>query len=240
MVHVHDVFAQTVPDGPVLEAALRQMGVRSEFIRTDHRAGADISENDRLQSLAPDVWHNTGTQIAIPLNHAKDSCFAVGSAATLAVALPPDQRFIHFDMSAQRTVAIGLCHQLAQLMADAPSRFVGHAKLALQFLRGYAMSRRGEQVHGVKPLLERRARFLERCPHAWVNVMPAKLAHVGPALRDAMEFRLPIAGRAGGRLAVLHGHDPVQTGLVGRVFGKKLLVRVFHCLSPYLLYRHCA
>lgn len=78
---------------------------------------------------------------------------------------------------------------LADLVADAPRRLIGHAELALQFLRRDAVPRHREQVHGIEPELQRRPGLLERRSNRRVQVVPATAARIGALCLDAIPAR---------------------------------------------------
>ena len=73
---------------------------------------------------------------------------------------------------------------LADQRGHAPRRLIGHAKLALEFLAADAVARRGEQVDGVEPKLERGAGLLKRRPDRGVQVVTAPLAGIGALCLD--------------------------------------------------------
>lgn len=81
-------------------------------------------------------------------------------------------------------------------MADAPGSLVCDASLALNFLRRYAVTSAGHQIHGEKPDRELRARLMKDRVGAWVNVVSAFLAGEGAALAHHVELRANATGRA--------------------------------------------
>jgi hypothetical protein len=85
-------------------------------------------------------------------------------------------------------IGVGSRHQLAEFVADAPSALVGHASLALDFLRSDAMPSAGHEVHRKEPDRERGAGFVKDGPGTRVGVMAASLAGVGPALAHRVEL----------------------------------------------------
>lgn len=95
------------------------------------------------------------------------------------------------------------------------------------------MAGRGHQVHGEEPQGELGPGLLERGANARVDVVPAMLAGVCPALGHPVELALGnTASRAGDLSAAVPTlHDLVQACPVVRIFSLKLLDRVLHGLS---------
>ena len=124
--------------------------------------------------------------------------------------------------TAKRGVAVNLAHVLADFVANSPRRLVGHGKLALQFLGADTVACRGEQVHGVEPLLQRGTRLLKRRPGHGADLVSAPRAFVNRTLFDAVELARLAALRAFRLIAVADGPKVVQTSVVGREAFEKL------------------
>ncbi len=73
---------------------------------------------------------------ALAFHHAENNCLVleIGTFATPALELAADKGLVHFNVTRQRAGVLRFCpscHQIAQLMADAPRAFISYAKLAL-------------------------------------------------------------------------------------------------------------
>jgi trehalose-6-phosphatase len=117
-----------------------------------------------------------GLHFAATLDRARHDMLVVKALAVVAA----DKRLIRLNdtKATKRRIAINLAHELPDLVAHAEGALVGHAKLALQFHGRHAVPRDAEQVHGEEPVLQRRARLLERRPDARIQVVAAVLALV--------------------------------------------------------------
>ena len=114
----------------------------------------------------------------------------------LAALDSADQCFVNFNRSAGTTkgaLSVNRRHMLADERGRAPRRFIGHPKLALEFLAADAVARRREQVNGIEPKLERSAGLLEGRPDRGVKVVAAPLAGIGPLSLDAKPLRRALA-----------------------------------------------
>ncbi len=137
-------------------------------MRADCRAVLDVCQDMSLQGLALHVRNDARHYIAAALDYSEHHGLARRTTFPLAArALPADHRVVNLDMAVKRIVTVNLAHVLEDFVAHAPSALVGHAKLALEFFGRHAMARRGEQIHGIKPLLERRAGPLEGRSDHW-------------------------------------------------------------------------
>ncbi|GBF25109.1 hypothetical protein MnTg02_00138 [bacterium MnTg02] len=114
-------------------------------------------------------------------------------------------------------------------MADAPSAFIRHTKLALNLLRRYAIPRRGEHVHDIEPFLQRRAAALEGRSGHRVNVMAAPRAAIGGQFGKPQEAPMLLALRTIYLSAVSHLHQMLKAGgIIGEACEKLLNIE---CLS---------
>ena len=92
---------------------------------------------------------------------------SLGGAATVMPAAlhAAHEGFVNLDVGADAadlTVTVNIGHVVTNERSHAPRCFVGHAKLALQFLGADTVARRGEKMDCVEPRLERGARLFER------------------------------------------------------------------------------
>lgn len=119
--------------------------------------------DDRHHRADASIRNDVRNEIAATLNHAKHNRL-VGKKALFLRRLAADEGFVDFDLTAKaakRRIAIDLPHVFADFVAHAPSRLVGHAKLALDFLGGDTIPRRAEQEHDMEPVTQWRARAIK-------------------------------------------------------------------------------
>jgi len=223
------IFFLAVIDGPVVVAVAIQGHEATALVCSDARAfgypGAQMGQN----GSAAAVGQHAGNDLAATLHHAQHDGLVILALLVLAA----DESLVRFDNrlagTAQRRVTIGIGHVLADFVAYAPSGLVGHAQLALQFLRRNAVPRRGEDEHCVEPLLQRRAGFLEGRPHHRVNVVAA-IARIGGQLRELAERAKLAAFRTCRVIAEAGLEQMLKARLIGRKIREKLLnIHMFLC-----------
>ena len=152
-----DIFMRAVIDRHVPVAALVKAEVGAQFIGMDSPARNDIGVDDRGECRFTLVGHDMGSHVPAALQHRHDNGLGRAEAA--------DESFVDLDMlagSTERAVAVNVAHVFADFMAHAPSGFIGHAKLALHFLRCHAVAGGAEQKHDVEPVAQRSAGALKR------------------------------------------------------------------------------
>jgi len=121
--------------------------------------------------------------------------------------------FIHLNRTAECPLFVEQC---ADLLEHAPSRFVGNASLALDLLYGDPAARRGHEVDGMEPSLERRAGLVEDRSGGRVDVMAALIARVRPAAHRAV-----MLGHALAKLA----KDAIWVQIISEPFEARSVVR---------------
>ena len=214
-----DILASAVVDRHVAIAFSVKPGIACQFVGVQFATGQDVRQHNRLEAGAALVRNDLGDDVAVTLQHAHDDRLASGAAHVLALLDAADKRFIDFYGGARATdrrFAVNVGHVLADFMAHAPSGLVGNAKLALQFLRRHAVPRRGEQVHGVEPKLQRRPGLLEWGANCRVQVVTAPLARIGALRLDPEPVRCPLAFGTNVALSKAHIEQVVQAGFVVR------------------------
>lgn len=226
-------FLPGVVDGSMPIAFLGQIAECPAFVRGDPRPTPDVLQDMGDNRIGPAVTDNAGDDLTAPLDHAEDDVLVILPHFVVTA----NKRLVGLDdaLGTERAIAVNPSHVFADFMADTPSRLVGHAQLALQFLRGHAVARRGEQEHGVKPLLQGCPGAGKGRPGHRVYVMPAPLADIGRFLAEPMELAVLPALRAVALFAVANLHKMVQAGIVVREAIEELLdvEWLSHCLSPY-------
>src|SRR5262245_41447965 len=94
--------------------------------------------------------------VAAAFDHAEHDRLILWLAVSVAATNDSFARPHGLAGAANRKIAIHITHVLADQVAHAPSRFVGHAELALDLFGGHAVPRGAEQVHDVEPVPQRR------------------------------------------------------------------------------------
>ena len=210
-------------DGAVCVTVFCQTAVCDPLVCANSRARTDVFKDVPFKGSLAGVRDDWRHDIAATLGHAEHHCLARRAPPALAARTPPaDVGFVSFNVPRQWRITINFRHVFADLVAHAPRAFIGHAKLALQFLGRHAMPRRGEQVCGVKPLLKRRARLLENCSGHRMNMMPA-IAGVGGHLPEPVESINFTAFRANRVLAELEPEKVIQACVIVRKAAEKIL-----------------
>ena len=236
-VHMHVAtrpFLNVMVDRLVTVSEIGKRLVALQAVRADPRTLGDVPVDFGENVLGFPTRDDLGVDLAASLKDAKDHGLARAATILAPALLAADERLVGLDVARQRRLAVHQSHVLPDLVPHAERRGVGDAQLALQFLRRDAMSRRGEQVHGVKPLLQRHMRAVEGCSHHRVNVVATPSALIGRLLADAVVFPAFAALRAIKRVAVAHFHQVVKAGVVIREPLKKLENR--GCLGHLFLH----
>lgn len=113
-------------------------------------------------------------------------------------------------------------------MADAPSAFIGHAGLTLDFLGRDAVARTCHQIHGEEPNRQLGWRLVKDRVCARIDMVAALLASEGSALVHHVKIRLD-AARWAKNLgpAVVNLHQLSEARRVVGIFGLELFESVF-------------
>lgn len=218
-------FLFRVINRAMLVAEPCKLGVGLQFVRRNCGAPTHVRDNVRLKRRTTHILNDPRHHVTFAFQHPKHDRLAGSTPATLSArTLPADHRFVGLDMPRKLIVTIHKAEILANLMAHAPRRFVIHAKLALQFLRRNAVARRGEQVHRIEPLLQRRVRIIERGSNHRVNVLTA-LAGIGGHLRELAKLAYLMTARALEIVAIPQSEKVPQAGVVIREHPHKILDR---------------
>lgn len=219
-IFVHGVVHSLVPVAQSADA-----DIAAPLNGTDGRTLLDVGEDVRMQDLTAGPGNDARHNVAIALGHAEDHRLIERLLASAELASAADERFVDFDVPAKRRIAVDNRHMLAEFMAHAPSRFIRHAQLALKFLRRHAMPGRGEQIHGIEPLLERRPGPLEGGSFHRADLIAAPLAAINRTFVQAVKLAVLATLGAIKSLAIADLHKMVQAGVVGWKSLKELLNR---------------
>ena len=216
VVAIHPFVGRMI-DGAVLVAQADQLGVRLQFIAADGRSDLNVLDDMGFEGGAADVLDDASNDITRPLQHAEHNGLA-GSAATALAAFPlsADICLVNFNVIVQGRVAVDLRHVLANFVAHTPSRFVGDAELTLQLFGRHAVPGRGEQVHGVKPLLQGRMRPCEGRSGHRVDVVAAPRAGIGRQFGETRKLPMLAALGAVQAPAETDLHQMVETSAIVR------------------------
>lgn len=214
------IFLAAVVNGQVIVSKVFEDLVRGPFIRADCRSSLDALHNWRDETFAARARNNARPDFSIPFEDAHNNGLALGTTACEAFVLTApssaDIGLINLDVIGKRRIAVDVSHIFTDLVRHAKRGRIGHTQLALQLFSGHAMPRRAEQVHGIKPLLQRNVRAMERCADHGVNMMTAPWARISGRLLDANEPAFFSAFRALKRLAVAKFHDVVEARIIVR------------------------
>lgn len=224
-----------VVNAPVGEPEIADLMVAGELVGADRRAGRNVRDQMRFKGPAAHVVYDAGDNVPAPLDHSEHDRLAGSPASALAWTLPADVGLVGLDVPTQHGIAVYFCHMLSDLVPHAPRRLISYAKLALEFLGGDSMPRRGEQVHGVEPLLKGRTRVFEQRACHWVDVVAALTAGVGRFLLDFVKLCFLPALGAGRRFSKARMYEVVEAYFVAGEPLEKLECRG-HWIPPYPLY----
>ena len=220
------ILFRPVFDRSVAVTHIRDRPVGHPFVGADMGTWGNVRPDMREQVTPAGGLDNAGNDLAFALHHAEHDgllCAAPGQTLLLpANGTPADIGFVQFDNAVQRAVAINLGHVLADFVAHTPRGFVGHAQLALQFLRRYAMPRRCEKIHGIEPFLERRVGARERRADHRMNVVAAAWAGIRGHLAQAVKFPDFAAFLAFDAIAKADLPKVLKTGIVGRELAEEI------------------
>jgi len=161
---------------------------------------------------------------AASFQNADNRGLALGSAPTLAGSFPADVSLICLNDTLKSLPTI--IHALANLMRHAPRALVGHAKLTLQVLCGNAAPSRSHQIGSVKPEGQGSWGFMINRIRRRVNMVPAIVAAIGTAFRDAMVRRDLLAIFASNPIRVQMVFQPFQTNVIVGKLSLKILDRI--------------
>lgn len=173
--------------------------------------------DDRQERVTATVVHNFGYDIAATFQHANHNSL-VRKRALAGFDPASNHGFINLNLlgkAAKHVIAVNRSHVLADFMAHAPSRFVRHAKLTLNFLCGNAIAGCAEQKHDKEPIAQRGASAVKWGASGRIELMPAILTHIGATGADAVVMRALAAASAIVTVAKAVAHDMFKTAIVG-------------------------
>ena len=236
------IFLASMVDHLVVIPEVLEDAIRGPFVGRNARTSLDALEDRRNKALTGSVRNNLGKDLAVTLKDTHNDGLALGPASGVSLLFAPahtaDISFVNLNMAGQRGIAVNGTHIITDDMRHAERRGIGNPKLALKFLGGNAVARRAEQIHGVKPLLQRRMGTVEGRPDHRVNVMAAPRAGISGLFLDANKPAFLVALGAIKNFAVAQFHKVIQTGVVvGKLLHKVHYGRVLGHFSLHLIQR---
>lgn len=213
-----DILFATVVDRLVPVAVnCAQSAISNQFVSMDLAIGLNMLGDDRHQRSAASIGNHTSDNLAAALHHAENNGLAFAALPTIHNAA--NKRLINFDRAertTKRTVSINFRHILADFVAHAPSRFVGHAKLALDFLRGHAVARGAEKKHHIEPVAQTSARPVKRSVGSRIDLRAAILTRIAAPSLHAVEVGIAATLLAIVTVAVARTHKVIEAAFLGR------------------------
>jgi hypothetical protein len=233
---VQNIFLRSMIHRLVCESFFVQSLIGAQFVRVNRRTLLNICFNNRMQSFLANIWDNFRHHLSVALQHSKNNRLVASVAASHSPCPSADIRFITLNLAGQRKFAVHFRHVLPDLMTNAKRAFVSHAKLTLQFFARNAMPRSGEQIHGIKPKLQRCPAVFKQCADCGMKMMAAMLARIGALRFDAMPLGFLFALRAGIILAETSFKNMIQAGFIIAKLREKFSDRhaVFVTVVPVL------
>ena len=174
-----------------------------------------------IQGFAGNVRNHFRHHLAFALHHAKHNRFVRRAAPASAVCAPADIRFINFNITEKRELAVNKFHVISDQIRHAPRRLVSHAKLALQLLSRNTVPRSGEKVNGIEPKLQRCAAIFKRRSDCRMKMMATPLASVSAFGFESKPVGFLGALRADVALSKADGEQMFQTRFISRELRKK-------------------
>jgi len=141
-----NVLALTVADGFMQVPKRLNLVVALHLISSDDRAGLHHFLNQRYESDLFHVFNRLRLDFAFAFDHAEHGSFTGGTTPS-------------FSTAAERITV--LAHQKPNLLSNAPSAFVCHSQVPLQFFGSNTVPALAHKEDGVKPKGERRRAFVE-------------------------------------------------------------------------------
>lgn len=222
------VLPLAMVEGDVRVTAQADFPVVAKFVGADRRAGQDVGVDKGAHRLLVAAGDDLGGNLAAALHHTDHSGLVSLVSAALAFNRTTDKRLVDLGMraeTAKRAATVDSAHILADHVAHAPSRLVGNAKLALDFLGRNAIPRRAKPKHHGEPIAKRRARAIEGRSGGRIDLMGAPLTLIGPAAHNARVPRRASAAGAIKVIAVANLKQVIETAILGREAALKLAER---------------
>jgi len=210
---------RVVAHGHVVKAKIIKAAIAAKLVRANGRAGVHMELDHRFHRGAVAARDNFGDNLPATFLHANDNSLVGLIARPLTLYRTADQSFVNLDNptnAAERITAVNRAHILADFVTHAPSRFVGHAKLALDFLGGDTVSRSAELKHNEKPIAQRRAGAVKRRASGRIDLMGTPLALVGPTTSNARVTRRTVAAGAIKIRPVTRLKQVIEASVLGR------------------------
>ena len=200
-------------------ARLVNILIPAKLIGVDRGSRQYLVKDEGLHILLAPPCNNPRDQFAAPLKHPDHGGLVALVTAALARNRAADISFINFHSlakAAKRIVAIKRGHIFADFVAHPPRRFVGNAKLALDFLCSDTVAGGAEKKDHIEPIAQRRPRPVHGRISRWKDLMAAEIASIGAPVGNSMELGFASAFFAIMRQSVARCHKMFETGFLGR------------------------
>lgn len=180
-----NIFLCAVIDDLVAVTELGNVIVGRIFVSVNLRSRLDRGA-DLLNGVgSPDNIHNLRLNAAAPLHNTNYRRLAFRSASSLAGAFTANVGFVGLALASELNRLVG--HELANLMAHAPSSLIGDPNLSLDFLCRHPILGIGHEHDGEEPRCQRRNGLVENRACRWVHLITAPSAFVGAAFIDRVK-----------------------------------------------------
>jgi len=207
-----NVFLRAVVHNLMAVTQLGNVVVGGIFVRVNLRSRLDRGSNLLDGVGSPDDIHNLRLDAATPLHNADYRGLVLRTTPTLTGFLAADVGFIGLAFASELYRAIH--HELANLMAHAPSGFVGDSNLPFNLLCGYAVLGIGHEHDGKEPRGQRRNGLVENCPCRWVKLIAAPRTAIGTAFVARIKTIFLATFRASPAIRPAGFKQIIQTGPV--------------------------
>ncbi len=152
----------------VLVSRFAEKVINAIRVRVDRRRWHHTFENMRSEGVSLDVINRHGNDFTATLHHSEHRrvmrVFAGASycASLTSASLSANVALVHFDRSVGIEGFKIFGHEfMPDFVSDSPRGLVGHAKLALQLLRGNPATSACHEVHRVEPKVKRSRRLVK-------------------------------------------------------------------------------
>jgi len=211
-----DIFAKAVI-GHLMEVTLAaKCQIGRMLVSVYNRVRLHILLDERKQGVATAIGHNAGNDIPVALHHAENDRLR-HHLADMAVLNTANEGFVHFNLlgeTANRRITIDLRHVFANLMTHAPRRFVGHAKLALDFLCRNAITRSTKKEHNIEPVAQACAGPVEGCSSGRIDLRAAILTGIAATGLHAVKMGVSAAFLAIVTVAIANAHKVIEAAFL--------------------------
>lgn len=225
------IFPGTVINRIMVEARAGHAVVAAKFIRENRCALFNAGNNVRNKGFGFHVRNGLCLNVGPAFQDRRNGSLASRTASAFAGPFAADVSFVGFDY-AFKQIGFAL-HELTNLMVNAPSRFVGNARLPHEFHCGNPVTTGGDKEHGMEPSLEGSGRLVKDGASRGGNLMAAPRASKGLAPADRVKAICLGALFASATIGEPLVKDILQTNGIVRKLLIKIFNRIFHAQTIY-------